>query len=496
MQIISSRKPAHIAMGLFEITGALAVRVGQHSAAAFRSTISIGQPFRMMRWFSVLSLFSIGALCITSSYLLSKFLTQHMLHRDGVVMQEFVQAVADIEASKSRTAGRQPDIRDNTMRELFDHLAGVPGMTGIRIYAPDHAVAWSSGKSQEGGDVNGNENLASAFRGEMIVESHLNFVETYLPLRDSSNGQVMGVAQLLRAPTTLFQTIHQGQKLIWLVGISSGLCLYLILFWVVLRADRVIRNQQSRLIESETLAAVGEMGSAVAHGIRNPLASIRSCAELCLFDDATPQVRESANDIIGQVVRLEKWVRDLLTAAQKVSGPVPDAHPRANLQGVPRAAARTVADTMGAVALGPVINRVCQNFSRDFAKRGIVPSLYLPSQLPSVAADEAPLEQVFSSILANAMEAMPQGGKLTIVAGQPSINGPVVITVSDTGVGICKAQKAKLFMAFQTSKPKGMGLGLALVRRILTRFGGKVKIDSVFGKGTQVELTFARLTTA
>jgi two-component system, NtrC family, sensor histidine kinase HydH len=473
MQIISSRKLSHSMASLFAGTGAFAVDLYQRCTAAFRASISIDPPFRMMRWFSVLSLLSIGAFCIVSCYLLSTFLTQQMLHRDGAVMQEFVQAVADIEAAKSRLAGREPDIRDSNMRELFDHLAGVPGMVRISIYAPDQSIVWSSEKNRVGGRLAGGEGLGTALKGEMTVESGLNFVETYLPVRDINSGHVMGVAQLLRTPTALFQTISEGQKLIWLIGILSGLCLYLILFWIVYRADSVIRTQQSRLVESETLAAVGEMGSAVAHGIRNPLASIRSSAELCLGDDdATPQIRESANDIVGQVVRLEKWVRDLLTVAQSAPGPA------------------------GRVELGAVINRVCQSFSRDFEKRGIVPVVSLPNTLPTVAADEAPMEQVFSSILSNAMEAMPQGGKLTIVARQPSLDGPVVITVSDTGVGICNAQKAKLFMAFQTSKPKGMGLGLALVKRILTRFGGKVKIDSVFGKGTRVELTFARLTPA
>jgi signal transduction histidine kinase len=472
MQIISSRKLPHSVVGLFATTGALAINLYEHCAAALRSTISIDRPFRTMRWFSVVGLLSIGLFCTLSSYVLCEFLTRQMLHRDGVVMQEFVQAIANVEAAKSRVTGREPDIRDSNMRELFDHLAGMPGMLRISIYAPDQSVVWSSAKNPLGGRAAGHQSLGAAVKGEMVVESVANVVETYLPLRDAGTGRVMGVAQLLRAPTALFQTITEGQKSVWLIGILSGLGLYFVFFWIVCRADRVIRSQQSRLREAETLAAVGEMGSAVAHGIRNPLASIRSSAELCLGNDATPQIRESANDIIGQVVRLEKWVRDLLTVTHSAPDPA------------------------GRVELGTVINRVCQNFSRDFEKRGIVPTVLLSSTLPTVAADEAPMEQVFSSILSNAMEAMPQGGKLTIVARQPSLDGPVVITVSDTGVGICKAQKAKLFMAFQTSKPKGMGLGLALVRRILTRAGGKVKIDSVFGKGTRVELTFARLTPA
>ena len=93
------------------------------------------------------------------------------------------------------------------------------------------------------------------------------------------------------------------------------------------------------------------------------------------------------------------------------------------------------------------------------------------------------------------MEAMPDGGRLTISAQPPSRGAPVVVTVSDTGVGIADEHKAKLFMAFQTTKAKGMGLGLALVRRIVRRFGGDVRIESVAGAGTHVVLTFATLST-
>ena len=84
------------------------------------------RPFGLLRWFSVLSLLSIGLACILSSYLLSRFLMQHMLHRDAVLTQEFVQRVADIEFDKTRAAGQTPSIRDANMQGLLDHFAGVP----------------------------------------------------------------------------------------------------------------------------------------------------------------------------------------------------------------------------------------------------------------------------------------------------------------------------------------------------------------------------------
>lgn len=443
-------------------------------------------PFSLKRWFSVLSLICIGIACVASSWLLSRFLTQQMLHRDGVVMLEFVQSVADIENRKTRAGGREPDIRDHNMQEMFDHLASAPYMLRTNIYAPDQTLVWSSEKALIGKRFADNHELEKALKGAMEIEigftskhqhpkhehSFLSdepvaFVETYLPIRDKVTQRVIGVAELYRIPSALFNTITQGQRLIWTTGLLSGLFLYLTLFWIVRRADATMRSQQARLVEAETLAAVGEMGSAVAHGIRNPLASIRSSAELCIDDQATPQVRESAADIVAQVDRMEKWLRDLLSYAQ------PDA----------AVAARVQLDT--------VIQRVCEQFSRDFAKQRIQHTLALPESMPPVVGDESAFEQVFTSVVANAMEAMPQGGSVTISASFPLKDATLVVAVRDTGVGISEAQQAKLFTAFQTTKPKGMGLGLALVRRIVRRFGGDVRIESAAGAGTTVLLTFA-----
>jgi signal transduction histidine kinase len=111
--------------------------------------------------------------------------------------------------------------------------------------------------------------------------------------------------------------------------------------------------------------------------------------------------------------------------------------------------------------------------------------------MPPVVGDETAFEQVFTSIVANAMEAMPQGGTVSISAGAPVHHDMLTVSVRDTGVGIPDSLKAKLFTAFHTTKPNGMGLGLALVRRIVHRFGGEVRIESAVGAGTTVLLTFA-----
>ena len=91
----------------------------------------------------------------------------------------------------------------------------------------------------------------------------------------------------------------------------GGLLLYLALIGIVRQADAVMRDQQRRLVEGERLAIVGEMASAVAHSIRNPLSSIRTSVELALDHDPG-RFQEPANDIVAEVDKIEAWIRELL----------------------------------------------------------------------------------------------------------------------------------------------------------------------------------------
>jgi two-component system, NtrC family, sensor histidine kinase HydH len=441
--------------------------------------------FNLRRWFSILSLACIGFACILSSFVLSRFLSESMLRRDGAVMLELVQSVADIESQKALAAGRKADIHDEGMRELFDHLAGVPDVLRTNIYGPDQKVIWSSERNLIGQRFDDNTELQKALKGEMEIETGVTgrsehpkhehmflsnkpvvFVETYLPIRDPKRNQVIGVAELYRIPNALTATIQRGQVLIWATGILSALILYLALYWIVRRAEATIREQQSRLIESETLAAVGDMGAAVAHGIRNPLASIRTSAELMSFARVPPEVLDSSRDIMAQVDRLEHWLRDLLSYAQ------PDP------------------DVMSGVLLRPILERVCDQFGAECKRSKIEMVRSLAADLPVVYGNEAAFEQVFGNIVANAIEAMPQGGKIAVSAESITSKREVHVLIRDTGSGFSEESRRTMFTAFQTSKPRGLGIGLALARRIVRRYGGEIQIDSQSGEGALILITF------
>ena len=441
------------------------------------------KPFSMLRWFSWLSLISIGTVCVASSLLLSDFLTRHFLRHDAVLTMQFLQSAADVETKEASATGREPTLREKDFEEFFRHVAGLPGVLRANIYARDRTLVWSSDPQLSGQRFDYNPELKKALAGTISIEvgvagepgakpehvylsdKPVRFIEIYVPIRNRARDEVIGVAEIYREPRDLFETIVRGTRLIWAVGLIGGALLFAVLLWIVRRADATIGEQHRRLIESETLAAVGELGSAVAHGIRNPLASIRSSAELFGDEQSGP-----ARDIIVKVDQIERWVRSLLTYSHPDRGePV-------------------------SVDLCAVIARAQEQFRRECGKRNIALSFDLPQGLPAVAGDEPLLEQVFCSLFANAVEAMPAGGDLAVCVNRARDARRVLVTVEDTGQGIAPEQLARLFTPFATTKPHGMGLGLSLVRRIIRRFGGNVRVESRPAHGTRVSLELVAAT--
>ena len=100
------------------------------------------------------------------------------------------------------------------------------------------------------------------------------------------------------------------------------------------------------------------------------------------------------------------------------------------------------------------------------------------------------LLQAFNSIIANAMEVMPHGGKLTVQHKLETAQGRVKLSIADTGQGMSEKQLEQAFKPFHTTKPRGLGIGLTLVKRTLERYRGSVQITSRENAGTRVELTF------
>ena len=250
-----------------------------------------------------------------------------MLQQEARLTQEVIDSVVDVEQAAGYFAGNVA--QDGEYREFVAHITALPDVLRANLYSRERRVIWSSDPALIGRHFADNDELEDALAGKVVAHGgeraktehealdtrYRYFFEIYTPVRASASGEVVGVVELYKTPQALFEAIAAGERAIWVGAALGGLFLYATLFWLVRRADRTIRAQRERLVQSETFAAIGEMSSAVAHGIRNPLASIRSSAELAL-DSPPADWRDSARDIVEQVDRLESWIRRLLSYSQ------------------------------------------------------------------------------------------------------------------------------------------------------------------------------------
>lgn len=499
VQVVRRRQGGVSARGISPSAGAFPPVFSRLGLRRRGKQLSGTRPLNLLRSFSILSLCCISLVSGTSAVLLSRFLTKSMLERDAVLTMQFVQSTMESIHPSINFTDRQMLMRQATyvdffapenhdqvrdaFEDFFKRLALMPEVVRANVFAQDDTIIWSSHPHLIGQRFADNLDLQHALTGTLAIKTgtvehpqkaehlafqeHLQyFVESYIPIWNSPHEQVIGVVEVYKVPHALFQAIAQGNRLVWGTSVIGGLFLYGTLFWIVRRATLVIRRQREQLVEAETLATVGEMAAAIAHNIRNPLASIRSSAELASEEDEVGQWRQYAGDIMTEVDRLEDWLRELLTYAR----PLPHA---------PQP-----------IQLALILQHALQHFDKDMARRKVQLLLELAEPLPPLQADARLLQQALHSCIANALEAMPHGGTLTMRGQLLPDRRVVQLHIHDTGHGIPHEQLAKVFRPFFTTKHKGMGVGLPLAKRIVERHGGTIALSSVVGHGTTVSLCF------
>ncbi|HTY74388.1 MAG TPA: PAS domain S-box protein, partial [Candidatus Nanoarchaeia archaeon] len=223
------------------------------------------------------------------------------------------------------------------------------------------------------------------------------------------------------------------------------------------------KKLEKRLQDSERLAAIGATAGMVGHDIRNPLQAITSDVYLAKSDlNAMPEgeekeeLRESLEGIAKNVDYINKIVQDL----QDYARPLNPVAKETNLQ----------------IVIDDILH-----------KNGVPEQIKVHSNVQKesaiLVADPDIVKRVLTNLVTNAVQAMPDGGELDIKAYQDS--NDTVITVKDTGVGIPEEVKPRLFTPLFTTKSKGQGFGLVVVKRMVEAMGGTVTFESETGKGTK-----------
>ncbi|MDI3357223.1 HAMP domain-containing histidine kinase [Pseudomonas sp. UYIF39] len=457
------------------------------------------QSFNLLRWFSLISMAVIGTVAVALGAVSTRFVITESVQRDALLTSQFIQAIASAEVRyvsipNVRTMGElldprkdkdfsdvDPQARANARDEFLDHVKNLPDVILANIYAPDRMVIWSTNPALMGATIHSDEDLDQAFTNKVPVSSSYHnvdksrmeqkfvippeyiFIENYIPLFDADGKNVTAMVEIYKEPMDLISRMERGLVLIWLATALGGGLIYLGLYWIVRRAAILLAAQQKQLITNETFVALGEMSSAVAHSLRNPLATIRSSAELALEFDSGP-AQKNINDIIGQVDRMSKWVRELLQSLRPLN------------------------DDAESVNLVAALQDSLMAFEHQITKAS-VHVVFDPQLTPMVLSQQVQLTQILNSLLANALEAMDKGGTLTVTL-EPIGSHGLDVVVSDTGKGMNEEQRSMAFRPFFTTKQGGLGVGLVLVKRIMERFGGAVTLESREGEGTSVRLSF------
>ncbi|MBP6964216.1 MAG: GAF domain-containing protein [Armatimonadetes bacterium] len=217
-----------------------------------------------------------------------------------------------------------------------------------------------------------------------------------------------------------------------------------------------MENEMRRISE---LAAIGQLAASIAHELRNPLSSIKGAAQYIrneYEDHAT--MCEFLDIIIEEVNVLNRIATEFLDFARPT---------RFNLR---------------ETDVNDVLFRLLQFMQMDISKSRVEVEQNLAYDVPRVVADDKQIEQVFRNIILNAIQAMPEGGRLSVVtSAEPD---GVQIAVSDTGIGIAEEHQPQIFVPFFTTRTKGTGLGLAIVNKIVENHGGRIGVQSRVGEGT------------
>lgn len=224
-----------------------------------------------------------------------------------------------------------------------------------------------------------------------------------------------------------------------------------------------MKKMEEQIINSEKLASIGRLAAGIAHEIGNPLTSIFSYIQILRELEDDKFKKESIETIYFHIKRISEILKQLSGFSKMPAVELQACH----------------------------VNEVIENSTRliqyDKQAQGIVIVKELSDFLPDIAVDINQLSQVFINLILNAVDAMPDGGKLLLRSYVEDNN--IVIEFEDTGVGISRENIFKIFDPFYTTKEKGTGLGLAVSYNIIKKMKGTLTVNSELGKGTVFKIT-------
>jgi len=453
------------------------------------------KPFRLVKYFTFTGLIVIFLVTIILSVLITQLVRSmqrqnsedyaHVLleNLNHQVFLQFIYPVVFQHGEIKLSNQDQYKRLDNVVRSTLHSFK----VEALNIYSKNNTISYSFenymiGRKNFGGTgfqgaVAGESNSKLIQRGNLF-EIMLGFPKevrliTFAPLRAERplgrfTRDVLGVVEIEQDLSEEYKAIFRIQILV--ISTSTALmgALYVVLIFVVKRGESIIQKRamerlqlKERLSQAEKLSAIGEMAAGISHEIRNPLGIIRSSAELLKKKVIKHDPANTIPDIIvEESTRLNQIITEFINYAKPRSPNLAPCH------------------------IEEVIEKNLTYLASQIVEEGYLIKKNYQNSVPEIMADASMLYQSFLNILINSMQAMPGGGRIQIEVRSNA--GVVSVYFDDEGQGIPEDNLEKIWDPFFTTKEKGSGLGLGIVKNIVEAHGGSIQISNREIRGARV----------
>ncbi len=457
------------------------------------------KPFRLVKYFTFISLIVMLAATITISLLnalWAKKIVQEKSEEYNHLMVEnlnhqiFLRFVIPTVLKEGKIKLRRKEQYERMDRVVKSTLHSF-NVDMVNIYDMKNIISYSFDKEKIGTKDAGGAEYKKALEKEstsyLVQEG--NFFEiafgfpekteivTFAPLQAEKqrsspiSGPVLGVIEIVQDVSDDYKKVARLQGLIVVSCFVVMGTLFVILRFVVKKGEAIMEQKaeerlklEEKLRKTEHLSAIGEMTAGVSHEIRNPLGIIKSSADLLKKKIARNDTQTRIPDIIiEESARLDNIIKDFLDFARPKS---PDLRP---------------------CRVEQIVEKNISYLAFQIEERGLTVEKKVQGDLPEIMGDSAMLYQAFLNILINSFQETSDEGKLTIEIFRE--DSSITVLFLDDGSGIKEENFKKIWTPFFTTKDSGTGLGLGIVKNIIDCHNGRITISNRETAGVQVKIT-------